>query len=361
MTTWFDAHLDLAYLAVTGRDLTLPLDDLLRTGAHAGPFTPPTVTLPALREAGVTAVLGTIFTEPHADDLGGYDPNDPDSAREAGLRQLRVYQNWTHDAGVALSPFPAHDTHDHDAHDRGPSAPYRARHATHTEAVIHLGILFENADPIRTPDELPWWAERGVIAIGLAWATPSRYAGGNATTQGLTDIGRDMIKAIDELGLVHDVSHLSQRSLDELLEATDRPVIASHSNCRSLLDGYDQRHLTDDHIREITSRGGVIGLNLFAPFVDHRVDDEQRPTLDAAIAHSEHIRDIAGHARCIGLGSDMDGGFPGNRLPQGIDRPADLHTLVHQMRAGGWNDEDVNRFASRNWLDFFATHGPAAR
>ena len=73
--------------------------------------------------------------------------------------------------------------------------------------------------------------------------------------------------AMDALGVVHDLSHLSDVSMDQLLELTDRPVIASHSNCRALLPGDDMRHLRDESIREIARRGGVIGLNLCRNFI----------------------------------------------------------------------------------------------
>src|SRR5690606_21308729 len=68
---------------------------------------------------------------------------------------------------------------------------------------ITLGVLVENAQPIRSPDELPWWVERGVVAVGLAWARPSRYSGGNLNPElGLTDLGRAMIDAMDSAGVV---------------------------------------------------------------------------------------------------------------------------------------------------------------
>ncbi len=238
---------------------------------------------------------------------------------------------------------------------------------------LQLGILIENADPVRSPDELPWWVERGVVAIGLAWWTSSRYAGGNGTDEGLTDLGRDMIRAMDDLGVIHDLSHLSQRASDELLEATDRPVIASHSNARALLGGTDnpgwQRHLSDDSIREIGRRGGVIGLNLCANFLRFYPGLEDgnpttlageatgaaRPTLDDAIALVEHVCDITGSRAHVGLGSDMDGGFSATQMCEEIESPADLGKLASALVRRGWSDAEVEGFRRGNWRRFFAS------
>lgn len=229
---------------------------------------------------------------------------------------------------------------------------------------VRVGILIEGADVIRAPDDLPWWIERGVVAIGLTWARGSRYADGNAaefrtSPRGLTPIGRDMVRAMDALNVVHDVSHLSHRAMDELLSMTDRPVIASHSNCLALLDAGNERHLRDDHIREIAARTakggacGVIGLNLCANFIRPGLREGERPSIDEAIAHVEHICEIVGHRRAVGLGSDLDGGFSAVHLPAGIDEPRDFIRLAEALRDRGWSDDDVAGFAWGNWARFF--------
>jgi membrane dipeptidase len=369
--TWFDAHLDLACLAVNGRDMLASLDEI--NGPHArrpvGVWPPAAVTLDSLRAAGVTRVLATIFTETDGKDADGYPAGDAEAAHEAGLRQLRVYHNWVHDAGVRLTDF-ADDAGDltgavDDA--GGGSRAYQAVTRAHAEAAIQMGILIENADPIRSPDELPWWVERGVVAVGMAWWTPSRYAGGNGTDTGLTDLGRALARAMDDLGVIHDLSHLSQRATDELLEATGRTVIASHSNCRALLGGTDneawQRHLADETIIEIGRRGGVIGLNLVRNFLrwtpGATPETLGRPSIDETIAHVERVCELTGSREHVGLGSDMDGGISADDLPEGIDTPGDLHTLSDALRARGWSDEEIAGFERGNWLRVLRGRGAA--
>jgi membrane dipeptidase len=335
---WFDAHLDLAYLAECGRSMTSdpvaapPFPD-------SEPHPPAGVTLPSLVAGRVGTCLGTIFTE--AIDGGGnakygtiaYPAGDAEAAHRAGVAQLARYEQWREMGLIRYLRDP-------------------------NPAPITVGILIECADPVRSPDELPWWVERGVVAIGMAWWKSSRYAGGNGTDGGLTAMGRDLAAAMDELGVVHDLSHLSQRATDELLAATDKPVIASHSNCRSLIDGDNARHLSDETIVEIGRRGGVIGLNLCAPFLAQAGDaggpeKGAHATIDDCVRHVEHICALQGTRAGVGLGSDMDGGFSTDHLPAGIRTPANLDLITDALAANGWTIADLNGFRTGNWSRFF--------
>lgn len=338
----FDAHLDLAYLAELGRDMHAPLSDC------RGRLLPAAVTLPSLSDGAVSACLGTIFTEaqdPDADSPESgpfaYPADDSLAAWRAGMRQLKLYHAWR-DAGVIeLMPL------------RGRSAVSDA-----PAAPLRLGVLVECADPIESPDQLDEWVEGGVIAIGMAWWRGSRYAGGNGRGGGLSEPGRELAARMDELGVVHDLSHLSQRATDDLLSHTDRAVIASHSNCRALLGDEKnkdwQRHISDDTIREIARRGGVMGLNLVRNFIRHPLGKTDRPSVDEAIDHVEHVCEIAGHRRAVGLGTDMDGGIRATDLPEGIDTPADLALLFERLGARGWPDHDIDAFAFGNWDRFWS-------
>ncbi len=362
---WFDAHLDLAYLAVNARDMTAPLDP------EMPPHPPAAVTLPSLREAGCAAVLATIFTAPDMPAAGGYPAGDAERAHRAARAQLEAYLTWRDRSLMALDLPGALRPDPHVGEIRGgmgvtelvgptPSAQL-ARLAR--DRRMHAGLLMENADPIRSPDDLPFWKDHGLAAVSLAWARPSRYAGGNSTTLGLTPQGRELVAELDRLHITHDVSHLSDASLDELLTLTARPIIASHSNCRALLppstDGSpNQRHLTDDAIREIARRNGVIGVNLFATFLVRGPGDAA--TVERVLEHIEHICLVTGSARHVGLGSDIDGGFSASQLPEGIRSHADLRLIATALRERGWNDDDVAGFTHANWTRFFRDAAGAA-
>ncbi|CAG1009232.1 membrane dipeptidase [Phycisphaerales bacterium] len=366
---WFDAHLDLAYLAVRGRDMLAPLGAL--TEHSEGPHHPVGVTLPALKDGGVKMILATIFTESigadHAEEFTAeqYRAGDSEGAYRRGRAQLEAYLTWADTGTFAVDLREGLRAPEGVGEVRGgmgvaevvpPPLESLAAKMTRDDRV-HAGILMENADPIRDPEELSWWVARGVCAIGLAWARPGRYANGNMTPPeertGLTTPGRVLVREMDRLGVLHDASHLSDRSLDDLFGETDRVVIASHSNCRALVDrdGHppNQRHLTDRAIREIARRGGVVGLNLFSPFLIRGGVKERRATLDETLAHVERVCDLTGSTDHVGLGSDMDGGFGSDRLTAGVDRPADYRKLAEGLGKRGWTKEQLEGFAWKNW------------
>lgn len=403
---WFDAHLDLAYLAVNKRDM---LADVPPAGG--------TLTLPALaprgegvghgagrRDAGggsagggVRMALATIFTEPVSQqdsEIGGavvsnqsktpeqYAAGDVAAAHRAGRAQLEVYLTWQERGHVAIDLRERLHVPPGTGEIRGgmgvaePVAPSPRKLVERTlgsaESPLHIGILIENADVIRAPDELAWWRERGVVAIGMSWATPSRYAGGNGTPWGelgLTPLGFELAKEMDRLKVMHDLSHLSDRAADDLLSCTrvDRPLMASHSNSRTVLFGARgsvsgdtsglpisaQRHLSDRHATEIIRRRGVIGLNLYSRFL--ALGSDERPSLDTAISHIEHwcelaakIPGIANPRWHVALGSDLDGGFGIERLPLGIDAPRDFDKILSALSARNWSDDDLFNFACGN-------------
>ena len=348
---WFDAHLDLGMLAEHGRDMHTDLKSC------RGRYQPASITLPSLSEGRVKWTLATIFTE-------GIDPKDTEaetapntypfgdalSAYKAGMRQLLLYKAW-HEAGVVKR------------------MPLRGRAEAHEDAnndhPLRIGILIECADPIEHPDQLEQWVELGVVAIGMAWWHQGRYAGGNGTdyddpSTGVTELGKQLVKRMDELGVVHDASHLSQHAIEDLFALTDQPIIASHSNCRALLDDRDnpqwQRHLSDESIKEIARRGGVIGLNLVRNFIVTGLDPndpKDRPSISAAIDHVERICDLVGDRDPVGLGSDMDGGITADDIPAGINTPSDLELLAQELSSRGWSDEEIRNFRSGNWLRFW--------
>jgi membrane dipeptidase len=341
---WFDAHLDLAYLAVCGREMNAAPENA------GGPDLPGCVTLPSLAAGNVKACLATVFTEMGGNNAASYAEGDAAAAHRAGLAQIATYQAWAErgavSIGLAGSRFPGVQ-----------SRPSQPSLALLGRGHLQLGILVECADPISGPEELSWWVEQGVVAVGLAWAMGGRYSGGNGKGDGITDLGRAMIKEIDRLKVVHDVSHLSERAMDEIFELAQGPIMSSHSNCREVVRATEARaiprHLSDRTIRQIAGRGGVVGLNLYSPFLAKCGVRDRRATIAEAIDHVEHICQLVGHRRCVGLGSDMDGGFSAEKLPEGINGPADLPRLAEELNRRGWSDGDVRAFTWGNWARFW--------
>jgi membrane dipeptidase len=317
---WVDAHLDLAYL------------DLMGPAVEADHPTPAArgVSLPALVRGGVRIALGTIFTEFGSGGAAwGYvDHDDLEGAHAAGVRQLERYEAFERAGRIRI-----------------------VRTRADLETCMQPGgapgivILMECADPIRTPEEAAWWHARGVRAVGLSWAHGSRWAGGNARAGGLTTGGRALVQALDALGVLHDASHLSDAAFDDLCAATDRRIVATHSNMRALMDPRE-RHLTDAQVSEIARRDGVVGLNLYGKFLAR----DRAATLDDAIAHVEHAAAIAGRTG-VGLGSDFDG-VP--CVPQGIDDVTFLPRITYELLAAGQSEETVKKVLGGNLLRVLA-------
>jgi membrane dipeptidase len=334
---WFDAHLDLAMMAALGRDMHAP------AATQTRPEPPCSVTLPAMREGRVTHALATIFIEPDGHDAPiAYRSGDAESARRAALAQGTIYREWfARGQATPMRAFDGARAAQGDAH--GPV----------------LGVLIEGADALRDPEDLAWWCRHlPVVAVGMTWVHAGRYAGGNATQEGLTSLGRALVPTIERAGLAHDVSHLSDRALSELLEIAGpgATLIASHSNCRSIVgDPANQRHLTDAQLRALTARGAVIGLNLYSKFMMPGYEVGQRASIEQTLAHVERVSQLAGSRRHVGLGSDADGGFSAARLPSGIDRLSDLDLLAQGLRASpfNWTDEEIAGFCWGNWARVF--------
>ncbi|MCS7033837.1 MAG: membrane dipeptidase, partial [Phycisphaerae bacterium] len=212
----------------------------------------------------------------------------------------------------------------------------------------------EGADPLRTPEDVNDWFDLGLRVVGMAWKR-TRAAGGTGEPGGLTDFGRRLAGQFDRLGIVHDASHLAEQAFWELLEATERPVIASHSNCRAIVP--TDRQLSDDMIRAIASRGGVIGINFYDRFLLPPSEaGTRRAVLADVVRHFRHVCDITGSAAHVGLGTDMDGGLGREQIPLEIASSADLPRVGNALADAGFSDVDIAGILGGNWLNFFCRH-----
>lgn len=319
-TPWIDGHLDLATLAVEGRALHEACTD-----PQAG-----CISLPDLAESPIRTIFGTVFTAPAA----GPSTNDPceymsvDDAFQVGKRQLAIYQRLEAAGVIAL----------------------QREGLSLGEDALGVLLLMEGGDPIRSPEDVAWWSERGLRMVGLTWSRGTRYAGGNACTNGLTPEGRDLVAALDNVGIVHDLSHCSDQAIEDLFDCASGPIVATHSNSRAVLGSDNQRHLRDDHARELFSRGGVVGLNLYGAFLANG----RRATIDDCVEHVLYFCDLAGDRSHVALGSDYDGGFTPRDLPRGLEHPRELPALLTALSTAGFSDSDLRGFACENWLAFFS-------
>src|SRR5439155_26174561 len=247
-----DGHEDIATeILETGRDFAQPAP-----AGHA-------LSLPDAKRGGVGVILATIFAP------DGYWKGE--TAADAAERQMAFYERLLLENEEDLFRLES----------RGDLSLCRAG------GPIGVSHLMEGADPVRRPEELARWVERGVRFVGLAWNTPNRFSGGTKDDEGLTDAGRRLLDEMRRLSVVPDLSHLNARAFADVLAHGDGEVVASHSNAHALRP--HRRNLTDEQIREVGRRKGLVGVVLYNPFLG-----EGEVTLDTVVAHIDHMVALVG-------------------------------------------------------------------
>jgi membrane dipeptidase len=217
---------------------------------------------------------------------------------------------------------------------------------------IGIVISMESADPILEPSQLPAWKEAGVRIIGPAHYGPGRYAGGTSTELGLGFEGKELLREMDRLGILLDLTHFSDEAFWEAMDMFTGSVLASHNNCRALVP--HQRQLDNRQIHAIIARDGVIGVALdswmLRPGWTRGARDNERATLGHVADHLDHICQLAGNSRHAGIGSDLDGGFGREQSPADLDTVADLQQIPDTLSGRGYSDADIAAVMHGNWL-----------
>lgn len=173
--------------------------------------------------------------------------------------------------------------------------------------------------------------ELGVKAVAITWNFKNALSGTNVTGEGLTDLGRAFVRRMYDLGVIVDVSHISDAGFFDICDIASGPIVATHSNSRAVFG--HQRNLTDDMYREIIRSGGTAGINLYADFIAEDAD------IDSVLRHMEHFLDLGGE-KCLSMGGDLDGC---ERLPRGMEGVQDIAKLYNEAerRFGKALAEDV--------------------
>jgi membrane dipeptidase len=345
-----DAHLDLAYNAVLrGRDVRRP--------ASEQPFVDnetATVGLPDLRKGHVDLICATIFCSPFSYKEVGY--RNGDEAYQQAIDQLQWYQDCIRD-GLMKFVRTSSDLPRSTGNLPVPS-PAHGQVARATGQPLHAILLMEGADALRNEADVKFFHDAGMRIVGLAWKK-TRAAGGTGQPGPLSDEGRTLVKALDRYGIIHDTSHLAEEAFWQLMDLTAGPIIATHSNARALVP--TDRQLSDDMIKAIVTRGGVIGINFYDKFTMLPKDyGTRKAQMSDIVQHIKYMCDLIGNANHVAIGTDLDGGIGREHVPPVIETIADLHKLGDALSAAGFNDRDVQNILSQNWLNFFASALPSS-
>jgi membrane dipeptidase len=333
-----DAHEDIASNVLhLGRDIRRSVAEtraLERTiSREPGKYYPETamISLPDLRRGGVGLVFATIFVL----------PGEAEAMVEDGRAQLRYYATLAESTpGVRIIG--------NRAALEGLLTDWTAA-PTPDARPTGFALLLEGADPLRDPSELAAWHAEGLRIVGPAWRG-TRYAGGTGMPGGLTDLGRELLREMESLGMILDISHLAEQSVWDALDAFSGDVIASHANCREYVP--TDRQLSDATIRALAERDGVIGAVLHNAFL---VGGYERGSgvpvhLDAVVQHIDHVCQVTGSAHHSAIGSDFDGGAGVESTPVELDSVADLGRIGEALRERGYSAADVEGVLGGNWL-----------
>jgi len=230
------------------------------------------------------------------------------------------------------------------------------RKAEDEERSVGMVLLMEGADGVRSPGELQEWFDGGVRILGPARAA-TRYAGGTGEPGPLTDLGRELLNAMADVGMILDIAHLADDGAVEALDLFQGSILVSHTSPLALVPSADkpERHITDNVIRLTADREGVIGLLLGNRFLKDGwkpSQDRNDVTLAEVATGIDYICQMLGDATHVGIGSDFDGGFGLDKVPQGLDSVSDLRLIGESLDARGYNQEAIEGFLGGNWLRF---------
>ena len=190
------------------------------------------------------------------------------------------------------------------------------------------------------PDKLRLAHRMGVRAVNITWNHPNALSGTNAEERdrGLSEQGRAFVKTMGELGMLVDVSHLSDPGFWDVMEVTDRPVVATHSNARAIFP--HPRNLTDAQFTAIINTNGVAGLNMYAGFLG---DD---PDFDTVVSHLEHFLALGGENN-VSMGGDWDGI---TRMPRGMSGIQDMEKLYEHLLRRNYSESLLEKVFYSNLM-----------
>jgi membrane dipeptidase len=214
-------------------------------------------------------------------------------------------------------------------------------------AVIH----FEGAEAIDPQlDMLEVFYAAGLRSLGPVWSRPNDFGEGVPflfphspdTGPGLTDAGKALVRACNELGILVDLSHMNAKGFWDVEKLSTAPLVASHSNAHALTP--TPRNLTDRQLEAIRDSGGVVGVNFAIGFLGDGRDDPATP-ISRIVEHFTYLAERMGVDH-VGFGADLDGA----QIPKAVGDVAGLPRVVDGLRAAGFDDADVQKLTHGNWL-----------
>ena len=229
------------------------------------------------------------------------------------------------------------------------------------KGLFSLFLGLENGSPLGDSEDafenLQKLYNAGVRYITLCHSTSNQICDSCASTtpkwNGLSPFGKRLVAEMNRIGMLVDVSHISDSAFYDVLACSTKPVVATHSSCRALAD--HPRNMTDDMIRELAARGGVIQINFYPVFLDSEFAarfsssgdlDLKRPSYKLIADHIDHVVSLVG-VDYVGIGSDYDGI---EITPDGMEDISTMPKLFDELRSRGYSEEDLEKIAGGNFF-----------
>lgn len=345
----FDAHLDLGLNGVDwNRDLRMSVAEIRAQESTLGMTDPGrctnTLSFPELRKAEVAVGLATVLARIEQPINHSFGWTTPEACYAMAMAHLSYYR--------ALERS-------------GYMAPIRTRSDLHGHLALAASnpstcpfgyiLSMECADPVLDPDHIHEWYNHGLRAIGITHYGPNRYGGGTRSEAGLAAEAIPLLKNIEKLGIALDMTHLSDRAFWQVADCFGGKVLASHQNARKFCDW--QRQFSDPMINFVIDRGGVLGMAFDAVMLQPgwvRGVTKPEVTLERVVENIDHICQLAGNARHVGIGSDLDGGYGFEQTPADVNTISDLQKLTGLLDERGYPALDIEGIMHGNWIRFFA-------
>tara|TARA_B100001245_G_C22856633_1_gene411801 strand:- start:497 stop:1270 length:774 start_codon:yes stop_codon:yes gene_type:complete len=235
-----------------------------------------------------------------------------------------------------------------------------------SEKPVGFVVGMEGADAIVWPEQVHEWWDNGLRVISLSHYGFSAYSHGTATGTdgGLFSAAKPLLREMDKLGMILDVSHTSDASVREELEIFGGPLLASHQNCRAITPG--ERQQPDDILKAVIDRGGVIGSSMDTWMIykegldwsghipnPWEVFPRDSVTLEDYVDHIQHVCDLAGNSYHAAIGGDTDGQGGTPEAPYEIDTVVDYQKVGDVLANRGFKNGDIENIMYRNWQRFF--------
>ena len=268
-------------------------------------------------------------------DTGG---NIFENTYNADIKRMSDYKSYTQVFACFISP----------EHYNDPMARFKTLkdiYSSEDFGVVKPVLSLEGGEVIRSLEDVEYLKACGIRCATLTWNNDNALAGGVlGAGVGLTPFGKSVVRKMNELGIIVDVSHLSDKSFYDVASVAGDNIIATHSNSRSVCP--DSRNLTDEMFRIIKESGGCVGINLYPLFVTGK---NQCTSFDV-IKHIRHFADLGG-IDAIGIGSDFDG--TDNFLPCDIRGCDELYRLFDNMLLSGFSRTDIEKISHLNFERIF--------